>query len=499
MNKSILLILFSFVLLFSSLLQAQQPRVKTIVTTDGEIDDVDTFIRMLLYTNEFELEGLVYSSSMWHYRGDGKATPFISKMEMTKNMYGEQTDLRWPGTNWIQELIEEYAKIYPNLLKHSATYPSPEKLMRMVKVGNVNFEGEMELVTSGSEWIKNKLLDPEIKELFLQAWGGTNTIARSLKSIEEAYSQTALWDEVYEAVSQKASIYTIMDQDDTYINYISKKWPKIRVYYNAHQFAAFAYPWQQMVPSKIQAKLKGGFMGPEIIQNHGPLLKKYYSYGDGQKQQGDDEHIHGDLTKLKNAQWGSFDLYDFISEGDTPAYLHLVDVGLDNYNNPSYGGWGGRFVQSKTNPSKFEDGETASDFNPETQRKDPYYPQSRWVEVIQNDFAARADWCIKSFENANHPPSIHVEQPSRISAKSGETVILDFNSGDIDGDQITHSVWNYSDLSTAPVEVTFNQKQAKIKLGSNAASGNQVHIIVEGTDNGIPKLTRYQRILIEVD
>ena len=104
-----------------------------------------------------------------------------------------------------------------------------------------------------------------------------------MKSIEEAYSQTALWDEVYEAVSQKASIYTIMDQDDTYINYISKKWPKIRVYYNAHQFAAFAYPWQQMVPSKLQAKLKGGFMGPEIIQNHGPLLKKYYSYGDGQK------------------------------------------------------------------------------------------------------------------------------------------------------------------------------------------------------------------------
>ena len=77
MNKSILLILFSFVLLSSSLLQAQQPRVKTIVTTDGEIDDVDTFIRMLLYTNEFDLEGLVYSSSMWHYRGDGKATPFI--------------------------------------------------------------------------------------------------------------------------------------------------------------------------------------------------------------------------------------------------------------------------------------------------------------------------------------------------------------------------------------------------------------------------------------
>jgi len=40
----------------------QRPR--TIVTTDGEIDDVDSFIRMLLYANEFQIEGLIYSSSM---------------------------------------------------------------------------------------------------------------------------------------------------------------------------------------------------------------------------------------------------------------------------------------------------------------------------------------------------------------------------------------------------------------------------------------------------
>jgi hypothetical protein len=47
---------------------------RTIVTTDGEIDDVDTFIRMLMYSNEYQVEGLIYSSSMWHYKGDGKGT-----------------------------------------------------------------------------------------------------------------------------------------------------------------------------------------------------------------------------------------------------------------------------------------------------------------------------------------------------------------------------------------------------------------------------------------
>ena len=111
---------FLWIAFFSFLvINAQDQRVRTIVTTDGEIDDVDTFIRMLLYANEFKLEGLIYSSSMWHYRGDGTGTEFTSKMKMTKEMYGPKTDLRWPGTQWIQDLVQAYAKVYFNLIQHS--------------------------------------------------------------------------------------------------------------------------------------------------------------------------------------------------------------------------------------------------------------------------------------------------------------------------------------------------------------------------------------------
>ena len=53
---------------------SQTPKPRTIVTTDGELDDVDSFIRLLLYSNEFKLEGLIVSSSQWHYKGDGKGT-----------------------------------------------------------------------------------------------------------------------------------------------------------------------------------------------------------------------------------------------------------------------------------------------------------------------------------------------------------------------------------------------------------------------------------------
>ena len=199
-------------------------------------------------------------------------------------------------------------------------------------------------------------------------------------------------------------LYAILDQDATYRKYISKKWPDIKVFYNAHQFWCLAYPWKRAVAPPLHPYLEGDFMGTYIINDHGPLTKMYYSYGDGQKQEGDDEHIHGDLTKLENSQWGTFKKYDFISEGDSPAFLHLVDVGLDNLDHPEYGGWGGRLKQSDELPSRWEDGENVADFNPMTQQTDLAYPQTRWLEALQMEFAARADWCVKPFEEVNHPP-----------------------------------------------------------------------------------------------
>lgn len=93
---NILFVCFTFI--YNQIGTAQKslaPKPSTIISTDGEIDDVDSFIRMLLYSNEFRIEGLVYSSSMWHYKGDDKGTMFISEMDMTKKMYGEKASLRW--------------------------------------------------------------------------------------------------------------------------------------------------------------------------------------------------------------------------------------------------------------------------------------------------------------------------------------------------------------------------------------------------------------------
>jgi Protein of unknown function (DUF1593) len=64
-NFTVYLTLFTCLALPFSVATAQSKlsKTRTIITTDGEIDDVDSFIRMLLYANEFSIEGLVYSSS----------------------------------------------------------------------------------------------------------------------------------------------------------------------------------------------------------------------------------------------------------------------------------------------------------------------------------------------------------------------------------------------------------------------------------------------------
>ncbi|HEY5824723.1 MAG TPA: nucleoside hydrolase-like domain-containing protein [Cyclobacteriaceae bacterium] len=478
--------------------QSQSLKPRTVVTTDGEVDDQDSFIRMLLYANEFNLIGLVYSSSQWHYTGDGKGTKFVSEIPMTKKLYGERTELRWPGTDWMQEFIDKYATVYPNLSKHANGYPSPDYLKSLVKVGNIEFEGEMEKNTAGSEFIKGLLLDDSKEPIYMQIWGGTNTVARALKSIEVEFKNSSQWSTIKKKVSDKAIIYAVLDQDATYQKYVAPNWPDIKVFYNAAQFWNFAYPWPRVVPAQLQPYLRGEWFKENIKFNHGPLLSSYYLWGDGTRIKNDFDHTHGDTTTLKK---NNMTRYDFISEGDSPAFFHLIDVGLDNLSDASYGGWGGRMVQSKTNNLRWEDGDSVTDYNPFTQKSDKAYPQTRWIDVLQNDFAARADWCVLPFDKANHAPVVKLNHPKSIKAKPGAVVKLSGRANDPDGNVVNYKWWQYFEVDTyeGKVEITDKEKsKASFIIPADAKKGDTIHVILEVNDSGGPKLTRYQRLIVTV-
>ncbi|QIP14254.1 DUF1593 domain-containing protein [Spirosoma aureum] len=499
MHKTGLLVLLGFLIALSPAVgQSTSGKPRTIVTTDGEVDDVDTFIRMLLYSNEFDIVGLVYSSSQWHYKGDGKGTRFTSEMPNTAKRYGERTELRWPGTTWMEDYIDKYAKVYPTLIKHAKGYPTPEHLLSLIRVGNIDFEGEMSRDTKGSELIKKILLDTDPSPVYLQIWGGTNTVARALKSIEDQYRNTPSWPTIAKKVSDKAIIYAVLDQDATYQKYVAPNWPHIKVLYNSDQFWSFAYLWPRVVPSELQPYLGGKWFFEHIKSGHGPLLSSYYLWGDGQKLPGDPEHTHGDMEEAKKYNRSQ---YDFISEGDSPAYFYLIDVGLRSMEAISYGGWGGRMVQSKTNPYRWEDGKQVTDYDPYTKKNETAYPQTRWIPALQNDFAARADWCVKPYKEANHPPTVKLNHARNLTVKPGQLITLSGSGTDPDNDKVNYRWWQYEEAGTYAGQISIkhaDQPKASITIPKDAEAGKTIHLILEVSDQGTPSLTRYQRVIATV-
>ena len=476
------------------MVEAAQLAPRTIVTTDGEVDDMNSFLRFLLYTNELDVEGIVYSASMWHYKGDGKGTTFQTQMGWTKPIYSTpRTDLRWCGTDWIHDYIEKYRAVYPKLHANDSRYPTADKLQSLVKVGNIDFEGEMAYDTDGSNLIKEKLLDSNDAPIYLETWGGCNTIARALKSIEEQYKGTAQWDSIYQKVSKKAVLYNIMDQDDTYKTYISRVWPDIKVWYNSEQFFSLAYIWKDVVPKEQQPYFRGPWMQKNILTGYG---KAYMTYGDGHHLTGDPEDTFGQPSVAKEK---GYSMYDLISEGDSPSFLYLVDNGLRSYESPAYGGWGGRFSPCMSTKNVWEDNEGSWDVNPATGEREKFYAQTRWGQAIQNDFAARVQWTQKDPKDANHAPEVSVAGGLDRTAAPGETVTITATAKDPDGDKLTSSWMQYQEAGTYAGKVKLaktNGLTTSFTMPKDIKKGETIHLILTVTDSGTPALTHYARVIV---
>lgn len=160
---------------------AAKPRV--VLTHDPELDDVNTLIRALLYSADFKIEGLIYSSSQFHFKGDGTGTTqFIAGREYARMGHGPVASWRWPEEeDFIDDLVNAYGEVYANLKIHHPGYPPPAELKSRIKWGNVDFEGDFSKDTDGSNLIKSLLLDDQPGLLFVTA-GAARAQSRGLSS-----------------------------------------------------------------------------------------------------------------------------------------------------------------------------------------------------------------------------------------------------------------------------------------------------------------------------
>ncbi|MGM9940426.1 MAG: DUF1593 domain-containing protein [Bulleidia sp.] len=474
-------------------------RIRTVITTDGEVDDMNSFIRALYYSNDMDICGIVLTASMFHYAGDRKKgiAPY-----------------RWTGTRWMQEFLDDYAKIHHNLAAHDSRYPDAESLRSLIHIGNISYRGEMEEETDGSTFLMNLFLDDNDTPLYVQTWGGTNTTARALKSIEETYRKTEQWEQVYRRVSEKVILYIILDQDESYASYIAENWPDIRIIQDTSNFWHFAYVWKMNDPALTTA-LQSDWCQKHLMHK-GPLMEHYALIADGRMIEGELYEEQRGTEDYLNAH-PEYDRYDFISEGDTPSFLYLIDTGLRSLEHPSYGGWGSRFVQDENGVCR----NNALDYNPYTKRYEAQYSLSRWFTDIQNDFAARIEWGNTGDDSdVTHYPSFTMCQPLNLYAKPSETIHLDVNTDnpvswfhyrecDIrKGSQPLHG--HIETIGKIQLDVRAhgsfdplvlypeNRHGIFLTVPENLQNGDTIHIITEVSSTRAPVMKKYARTIITV-
>lgn len=459
--------------LFMTISVCSQQKNRLVVLTDigGDPDDQMSMVRLMTYANHFDIEGLI-------------ATPHGSQYVVEPE--------------YIERIITAYGGVRENLELHEAGYPTEAYLKEHISKG-LPFDG-MDAVgmgkdSPGSELLISRVDREDERPLWVTVWGGPNVLAQALWKVRETRSKKEL-----AAFVAKLRVYAISDQDNSG-PWIRKEFPDL--FY--------------IVTPGVNAG--GGFHHATWIAIGGD--KFHGRFGGADFSLVTNEWLDKNIRR-KGPLGALYPHWEFMMEGDTPSILHLVNNGLNNPERPDWGGWGGRyelytpkmekwFLEPETRPiwTNVQDEVMGIDGEWHTTNHATIW---RWREHYQNDFAARMDWTIKSYKEANHPPIINLDHPAYIKAKQGERIELSATSStDPDGDTLSFEWFCYEEPGTRRMSNSsngvkheingFDQSKAWLKVKTSRVmppGTGTMHIILAVTDHGSPRLTRYKRIIIDV-
>jgi hypothetical protein len=476
-------------------------KARVIVKTDiaNQPDDQMSMVRFLVYSNQFDVEGLIATTSTWMRN---RVRPDV-----------------------INALLDAYETVQPNLLKHQPGFPTAAALRHVVAPGQTAFGMAAvgpDKMSPGAELILAAADRADPRPLWITAWGGTNTLAQALLHLRATRTPHET-----EALVSKLRVYSISDQDDA--------GPWIR-----REFPTLFYVVLPSTPDGDQYYLATwtGISGDRFYKNAPGADFTTFT----------DEWVNGSIRS--KGPLGK--LYPFpccIHEGDTPAFLGLINNGLGSFMSPTYGGWGGRYVWRQpygetrpiwtqggdAYPGKDNSRDTVVGIDGKTYTSDQATIW-RWRDAFQHDFAARMDWTIKDVRGANHNPEVIVNgdagrAPLTIETTVGTAVALDAaGTRDPDGNALKYRWSFYPEAGTGipgqpviaagvpalappatggipsapaggakepPPRITIADATASRAVVTPRIAGT-AHVILSVEDDGAPSLTSYRRVILRI-
>jgi hypothetical protein len=442
--------------------EPRKPRVIVLTDIGNEPDDAQSLVRFLVYANVFEVEGLIATTSTW----------------LRDGVQPER----------IRGHIDAYGEVRDNLSRHADGYPTVESLDAVVRTGQPAYGMEAVgegLHSPGSDLIIEAVDRADERPVWVAVWGGANTLAQALWDVRQRRSPAAA-----AAFVAKLRVYAIADQDDA--------GPWLRATFPSLFYIVSPSPaGQEDYAGSTWTGISGerwykSFSGPDSTMVGNPWLR---------------EHVRTDHGPLG----ARYPATEYIMEGDTPSFLNLIPNGLAAHEDPTYGGWGGRYRLSRPEGeprpiyTDAPDTVTGPDGDVYTSNQATIW---RWRAAYQNDFAARMDWCrTPVFREANHNPIPLVNgtisaAAYRVTALPGQILYLNAEgSHDPDTrDSVRFRWWVYPEAGTYPGEVVLRDDTAELVsfVVPDDAGGTEIPVMLEVIDSGTPALTSSRRAIVRV-
>lgn len=433
---------------------AAQDRLRVLIETDigGDADDQASFVRFLLYANEWDVEGIIAERSAATFNKD----PVRNHLGLpAKN-----------GYELALAYLKAYGEVHPNLVRHQKEYPTAEVLTQRTVPGHNDTDAGVRLIIAAAD--KD---DP--RPIWYGNWGcnsgARSNLKRALDKVEAERSpqDNARFAGRFRIVTLDGPGPTYQGHDDKIVLHVETGYPTLDGARWYHRFRPLT-------------EKAGGFqVDRDVRKNHGAL--------------------------------GA--LYTTPKEGDSWCFIYLIPTGLSDPLQPTWGGWAGRYGPrgddplNKTGPRgpQFFWANQADNWNGTTHRDNT---ARRWAVHLQNDFKARLNWCVaERFADANHEPAPRCQgDDSRrvlhLKAKAGQPLALDATkSTDPDGDKLSFRWYVYPEPGSYRGAVAIKDEtapRALLEAPADAAKST-IHVVLEVTDAGQPPLTRYRRLVLAVE
>jgi hypothetical protein len=483
-------------------------KARLIVLTDigpweGEPDDAQSLVRLVLYSNEYDIEGIIPNASWCN--PDTSDEGFMNR---------------------ILDVIHAYGKVRDNLLVHAPGYPSEEYLLSIVKRGTCHvdmaedsfdwLQSSHEEIEVHKEEIKKGILKPNVgdglsndgsrliqralekdddRPLWIALWGGCGTLAQALYDMKRLYSA-----EEMESFCKKLRVYDVDGQDDCG-GWICHHFPQVTWLRADMSFWGFSE-----TPQRFNERYgENCYVGNLENVSEEWIRKNMQSIG-----------ALGKVYPM--ALWGM--------ETDSPSILHLVQNGLSDQDHPNWGSWGGRFtlVKCQNVPAEhfratylkeekpFYMYRDATDtwydaYNGQLTYNNIFAPIARWREDYQNDMAVRMLWSVHDkYEECNHNPVVVLNGDVTKDAvvcnvKCGDIVIPDITGTyDPDDDELSYRWYVYPEEGTYYGEVVIEKSDTscpEIHIPADAVN-DEIHVILEVCDTGKDfPLKSYRRLILK--